>query len=139
VAEAATGSSRSPPRGRVDVTVALGIRAGLALSAFVVLLALVGLAPAFSWVPEAPLLAVSVLVPLVAYAITGVRAARSSGLVRDGVAAGAVAGIISGFVGGVAYVFFGKSLLNVPVGLALGCIAGAFWGGVGAIVSVRSR
>jgi hypothetical protein len=102
----------------------------------VVLLAFVGLAPAFSWVPEAPLLAVSVLVPLVAYAITGVQRSR---LVRDGVAAGAVAGITSGFVGGVAYVFFGKSLLNVPVGLALGCIAGAFWGAVGAILSVRSR
>jgi hypothetical protein len=105
----------------------------------VVLLAFVGLAPAFSGVPGAPLLAVAVLVPLVAYAIAGVRAARSSGLVRDGVAAGAVAGIISGFVGGMAYVFFGKSLLNIPVGLGLGCVAGAFWGAIGAIVSVRSR
>jgi hypothetical protein len=117
--------------------VALGIRAGIAVSAFVVLIAFVGLAPEFSWVPELPLLAISVLVPLVAYAITGVRAARRSGHVRNGVGAGAVAGIISGFVGGLSYVLFGKSLLNIPVGLALGCIAGVFFGGAGAIVSVR--
>jgi hypothetical protein len=115
----------------------LGIRAGIALSVFVVLFAFVGLAPEFSWLPELPLLAISVLVPLVAYTITGISAARRSGRVRNGVVAGAVAGIISGVVGGLLYVLFGKSLLNIPVGLALGCIAGAVWGAVGAIVSVR--
>ena len=117
----------------------MGIRAGLALSIFVVLIAFVGLTPAFSWVPEGPLLALSVLVPLVAYTITGVRAARRFGRVRDGAAAGAVAGTISGLVGGVSYVLFGKSMLNIPLGLAIGCAAGAFWGAAGAIVSARSR
>jgi hypothetical protein len=120
------------------MTVALGIRSGLMISAFVVLFAFVCLTPELSWVPEAPLLAVSVLVPLVGYAITGFRAVRRSRRVSDGVLASALAGVVSGFTGGMCFVLFGKPLLNVPVGIALGCVAGAVWGTVGAIVSARS-
>lgn len=89
--------------------------------------------------PEVPLLAVSVLVPLVGYAVTGFRAERRSGRVRNAALASAVAGVVSGLAGGLTFVLFGKSLFNVPVGIALGCIAGAVWGTVGAIMSVRSR
>ena len=109
------------------------------LSGLVVVLAFVGLTPAFSWVPEVPLLGVSVLVPLVGYAVTGYRAGRRSGRVASGVIASAVAGVVSGFAGGLSFVLFDKPLLNIPVGMALGCIAGAVWGAVGAIVSLRPR
>ncbi len=106
---------------------------------FVVLLAFVGLTPALTWVPEVPLLGVSVLIPLVGYAVTGYSAGKRSGRVASGVIASAVAGVVSGFAGGLSFVLFGKPLLNIPVGMALGCIAGAVWGGVGAIVSLRPR
>jgi hypothetical protein len=109
------------------------------LSAFVILLSFVGLTPELSWVPEIPLLAISVLVPLVGYALTGFRAARRSARIGDGVVAGAVAGVVSGLAGGLCFVLFGKPLLNVPVGLVIGCVAGAVWGAVGAIVSARWR
>jgi len=105
----------------------------------VVGLAFVGLTPAFSWVPEGPLLGVSVLVPLVGYAVTGYRAGKRSGRVASGVIASAVAGVLSGFAGGFSFVLFDKPLLNIPVGIALGCIAGALWGAVGAMVSLRPR
>ena len=109
------------------------------LSAFVVLLGFVGLTPELSWVPEVPLLAVSVLVPLVGYGVTGFQAERRSGRIRSAVFASAVAGVVSGLVGGLTFVLFGKSPLNVPVGIALGCVAGAVWGAAGAVLSARSR
>jgi len=90
-------------------------------------------------VPEVPLLVASVAVPLVAYSVTGFRAERHDGRIRDGVVAGAVAGAVSGLTGGFCFVLFGKSPLNVPIGIALGCAAGAVWGAVGAIVGTRSR
>jgi len=90
-------------------------------------------------VPEIPLLAVSVLVPLVGYAVTGVRAERRSGRIRSAVFASAVAGVVSGLAGGLTFVLFGKSLLNVPVGITLGSLAGAMWGAAGAVLSARSR
>jgi hypothetical protein len=108
------------------------------LSFFVVLLAFVGLTPLFSWVPELPLLAVSALIPLVGYTATGYRAQRRSGRIADGVLAAAVAGVVSGLAGGLSFVLFGKSLLNIPVGIGLGCVAGAVWGAVGALLSVQS-
>jgi hypothetical protein len=133
-----TASSRSK-RARKTSTIALGLYAGIVLSAFVVLLAFVGLTPALSWVPEIPLLLVSVLVPLVGYAVTGYRAGRRSGRVTGGVIAGVVAGAVSGLAGGLSFVLFEKPLLNIPVGTALGCIAGAVWGAAGAVLGARAR
>jgi len=109
------------------------------LSVFVVALAFVGLSPALSWLPEVPLLGVSVLIPLVGYAVTGYRAGRRSGRVASGVIASAVAGVVSGFAAGLSFVLFDKPLLNIPVAMALGCIAGAVWGAVGAIVGLQPR
>jgi hypothetical protein len=107
------------------------------LSFFVVLLGFVGLSPRFSWVPELPLLAVSVVIPIVGYTATGYRAQRQSGRVSGGVLAAAVAGVVSGLAGGMSFVLFDKSLLNIPVGIGLGCVAGAVWGAAGALLSVR--
>jgi ABC-type uncharacterized transport system permease subunit len=105
----------------------------------VVLLAFIGLTPALSWVPEVPLLVVSVLIPLVGYAITGYRAGMISGRVTSGVIASAVAGAVSGFVGGLSFVAFDKPVLNIPVGIVLGGTAGAVWGAIGATLGARSR
>jgi MFS family permease len=109
------------------------------LSAFVVVLGFVGLTPELAWVPEVPLVAITVLVPLVGYSVTGFLAERHSRRIGNGVLAGALAGVVSGLAGGLSFVFFGKSLLNLPVGVVLGCLAGAACGAVGAIVSARSR
>jgi hypothetical protein len=107
------------------------------LSFFVVLLAFVGLTPQFSWVPELPLLAVSVLIPLVGYTATGYWAQRRSRRIAGGVLAAAIAGVVSGLAGGLCFVLFGKSLLNIPVGIGLGCVAGAVWGAAGALLSIQ--
>ena len=122
-----------------DDHIALGIRGGIVLSAFVILFAFLGLSPELSWLPEVPLLVASIVVPLVGYSVSGFLAARHSRRTGDGVVAGALAGIVSGLTGGLCFVLFGKSPLNVPVGVVLGCTAGGVWGAVGAIVSARSR
>ena len=94
-------------------------------------LAFLGLAPAMAWIPEVPLLAVAILLPIVAYGLAGHRAARRSGRALAGLVAGCLAGAISGAVGGAAYVVFGKSALNVLVGVVLGALGGALVGGAG--------
>src|SRR5207237_80535 len=118
-----------------------GVRGGIALSLAVILLALLGLTPSLRWIPEVPLIVAAIAVPVAGYALTGYRAGRRSGRMAAGALAGAVAGCISGAVGGIAYVLFGKPLLNIVVGLLLGAVAGGvigaggggggrrFWGG----------
>jgi hypothetical protein len=85
-----------------------GARAGALLAVCVVVLAVIGLTPSFSWVPEVPLLAVAILLPLVVYGLTGFRVGLRSQQMLGGLLAGAVAGIISGGFGGLSYVWFGK-------------------------------
>jgi len=41
-------------------------------------LAVLGLAPALGWIPEGPLLAMAITLPIVTYGLAGRRAARSS-------------------------------------------------------------
>jgi len=48
-----------------------------------------------------------------------------------------VAGCISGAVGGIAYVLFGKSLLNIVVGLLLRAVAGGVIGAGGGVLARR--
>ena len=67
------------------------------------------------------------LVPLVGYAVTGYRAGRRSGRVASGMIASAVAGVVSGVAAGLSFVLFDNPPLNIPVGMALGCTAGAVW------------
>jgi hypothetical protein len=115
-----------------------GVRAGLALGLCVGVLAILGLAPSMSWIPEVPLLGVAILLPLAVYGLTGYRAGKRSGRTLAGAMAGSVAGAISGGVGGVAYVIFGKSVLNVAVGLLLGAVGGAIVGAAAARLSRRT-
>ena len=115
-----------------------GVRTGLALSACVVVLAILGLTPSMSWIPEVPLVGVAILLPLAGYGLTGYRVGKRSGRTLAGALAGSLAGVISGSVGGVAYVIFGKSVLNVAVGLLLGGVGGAIAGAAAARLSRRT-
>ncbi|MFN2519813.1 MAG: hypothetical protein ABR525_02070 [Candidatus Limnocylindria bacterium] len=116
-----------------------GIRTGAALGVGIVALAVAGLAPAFSWIPEVPLIVVAILLPLAAYGLTGFRVGRRSQRMLGGLLAGAVAGALSGGIGGVSYVVFGKPFLNIAVGLVVGSVGGALAGALGAQFGIRRR
>jgi hypothetical protein len=115
-----------------------GARVGVALAVCVVVLAILGLTPSLSWIPEVPLVGTAILLPVAAYGLTGFWQGRRSGRVVAGAVAGAVAGSISGAVGGLSYVLFGKSPVNVVVGLVLGAAVGAAVGAVGAWLGRRA-
>lgn len=83
------------------VLLAEGTRSGLLLSVFVVVVAVLAPAPAFSWVPELPLIVVALMVPVAAYAVTGFRVRRRTGRLLAAWLASALAGGISGFVAGI--------------------------------------
>jgi hypothetical protein len=103
-----------------------------------ILFAVVGLSPSLTWVPEVPLLAAAVVLPIAILGIAGFRAGARTRLVRAGAFAGSLGGAIGGFVGGVAYVSFGKPALNVAVGLMAGGLGGAAIGMMGALLSRRT-
>jgi hypothetical protein len=105
-----------------------GVRVGVALAVCVVVVAVLSLTPSLSWLPEPPLLGAALLLPLSAFTLAGYRAGKRSGRVAAGAIAGAVAGVIAGGVGGLSYVFFGKPVFNVAVGLVLGSFTGALVG-----------
>src|SRR5881398_446343 len=73
-----------------------GVRGGIVLSIAVILLAILGLTPSLSWIPEVPLIAAAIAAPVVGYALTGYRAGRRSGRIAAGGLAGTIAGGISG-------------------------------------------
>jgi hypothetical protein len=114
-----------------------GLRVGVVLAAAVVVLAVVGLTPSFSWIPEVPFLLVATLIPLLAFGFAGYRSASASHRAMDGMIAGAVAGLLSGAIGGLSYVAFGKPLLNAFVGPILGAVGGSVVGGVTALIALR--
>lgn len=109
----------------------------MALVAAVVVLAILGLTPQLSWIPELPLLSAAVVLPVVAFGLAGYRAASRSGRFIAGALAGAVTGVLGGTVGGLSYVLFGKSFLNVALGIALGGATGAVVGLAAAVLSGR--
>jgi len=117
-----------PMRGAAAVE---GARIGSLFGACVVILAVLGLSPTFSWIPERPLLLAAILLPIAAYALAGSHAAARTHRWPSGLVAGAVAGAISGTIGGLSYALFGKSLLNIAVGLAVGTVGGAHVGTAG--------
>jgi hypothetical protein len=114
-----------------------GLRVGVVLAAAAVVLAVVGLTPSFSWLPEIPLVLTAALIPLIGFAFAGYRSAAVSHRALDGMIAGAVAGLLSGAIGGLSYVLFGKPLLNVIVGPAIGAVGGALVGAVAGFLALR--
>ena len=96
-----------------------GLAAGALLAVFAAVFAVLGLSPNFRWIPEVPLIGAGLLVPVLICAFAGRRA---------GILAAALAGAIGGAAGGIAYVAYGKPLLNVPIGIVGGAIGGAVVG-----------
>ena len=119
------------------VSVLTGLRVGAVLAVGVVILAVVGLTPSFSWIPEVPLLLTATLIPLLGFAFAGYRATLSTHRASDGMVAGAAAGALSGAIGGLAYVAFGKPLLNLIVGPLIGAVGGALVGFTAGLLTVR--
>jgi hypothetical protein len=114
-----------------------GSRSGLAVAACAVLFAVLGLSPSLSWIPELPLLGSALLVPVAIYGVTGFRTGLRRRRVLDGALAGALAGAISGAAAGLCFVLYGKSPLNVLVGIVLGAAGGGFAGSLGALLALR--
>lgn len=106
---------------------------------FALLFAVLGLTPSLAWIPEVPLLAMGALVPLLVLGMTGWRSRRRGGSTGAGAAAGLIAGSIAGILAGLAYVLYGRSPLNVAIGLAAGAVGGAALGAFGAWWSGRRR
>lgn len=86
-----------------SIVMSEGVRSGLLLGGLIVGFAVLGIAPAFSTLPEAPLVALAVAVPVVGYVWTGFRARRKAGRFTAGALAGTLAGAISGTIAGLAY------------------------------------
>ena len=116
-----------------------GVRVGVGLAVCVAVLAVLSLTPSLSWLPEAPLLGAALLLPVSAFALAGYRAGKRSRRIAAGTLAGVVAGTIAGGAGGLSYVFFGKPVLNVAVGLVLGSVTGALVGTAAAWVGRPGR
>jgi hypothetical protein len=116
-----------------------GLRSGVLISLCAVALAVLGLTPALSWIPEAPLLGAAIVVPVAILMWTGFRSATRSGRLVAGPYAGVLAGAIGGCVGGIAYLVAGKPSLNVVVGLVGGTLSGAVLGFTGAIIARRLK
>jgi hypothetical protein len=121
------------------VALAEGLRIGLPLGMCVIALAVLGLSPAFSWIPEVLLLATAAIAPVAAFAFAGSRAATRTRRWTDGLLAGAIAGTLSGAAGGLSYALFGKPLLNIAVGLVLGTVGGALVGMAAGLASAGRR
>jgi hypothetical protein len=116
------------------VIMAEGLRSGAILSLYAVALAVLGLTPALSWIPEVPLIGAAVLLPVALLIWTGFRATARSGRLVAGPLTGALTGAIGGCVGGIAYLLAGKPALNISVGLVAGALAGAAFGFTGALL-----
>lgn len=119
------------------VSVLTGLRVGAVLAVGVVILAVVGLTPSFTWIPEVPLLLMATLIPLLGFGFAGYRTTLTTHRASDGMVAGAAAGVLSGAIGGLAYVVFGKPLLNLIVGPLIGAVGGALVGFTAGLLTVR--
>jgi len=119
------------------VPVLTGLRVGAVLAVGVVILAVVGLTPSFSWIPEVPLLLTATLIPLLGFGFAGYSSTLTTHRARDGTVAGAVAGVLSGAIGGLVYVAFGKPMLNLIVGPLIGAVGGALVGAIAGLITVR--
>ena len=121
------------------VSVLTGLRVGAVLAVGVVILAVVGLTPSFSWIPEIPLLLTATLIPVLGFGFAGYRTTLTTRRASDGMVAGAAAGVVSGAIGGLAYVAFGRPILNLIVGPLVGAIGGALVGAISGLLTVRLR
>jgi hypothetical protein len=92
-----------------------------------------GLTPAFTWIPEVPLVGTAIVLPIAVLIWTGFRAATRSGRLVAGPLSGTLAGAIGGSVAGIIYLVAGKQAVNVAVGLVAGALSGTAFGFAGAL------
>ena len=95
---------------------ALGTAGGLLLALFAAVFAILGLTPSLSWIPEVPLLAAAVIVPVAIMVVTGHNAYARTLDVVAAMLAGSLAGALGGLTGGVSYVVAGRSAVRLPRG-----------------------
>lgn len=119
------------------IVLAEGLRSGVLLSLCAAALAVLGLTPALSWIPEGPLIGTAIFVSVAILTWTGLRAAERSDRLVAGPLTGAFAGAIGGCVGGIAYLIAGKPALNIAVGVVAGALSGAVFGFAGAKLARR--
>ena len=82
-----------------------GARGGVALGACVIVLAVLGLTPSLSWLPELPLVTVALVLPVVAFVVFGKSALN--------VAAGILLGVVGGVLVGTAGALLGRRAARV--------------------------
>ncbi|HEV2033955.1 MAG TPA: hypothetical protein VGU71_07125 [Candidatus Dormibacteraeota bacterium] len=108
------------------------------MAAAAVVLAIVGLSPSLSWVPEVPLLAAAALLPIAIFSVAGYRAGERARQVLAGTSR-AVSPAPSAEVSGASpNVAFGKPVLNIAVGVLVGAVGGSAIGTAGALLGRRA-
>jgi hypothetical protein len=113
-------------------SLSVGVSTGIALSFAVVVFAVVGLGPWFTWVPDAVLIIAAGAIGVIDLARAGARGRAVTGSIRDGVSAAALAGAIAGLAAGVSYVVFGKGIENLVILPVVGALFGLVIGSVAA-------
>jgi len=110
-------------------SLSVGISGGISLAFAVVVFAVVGLGPWFTWVPDSVLIIAVAAIGVIDLARAGARGRALTGWVRDGASAAALAGAIAGFAAGACFVVFGKGVENLVILPAIGAVAGVVIGG----------
>jgi hypothetical protein len=113
-------------------SLSVGISTGISLSFAVVVFAVVGLGPWFTWVPDEVLIIAVAAVGVIDLARAGARGRRLTGWIRDGATAAALAGAIAGVAAGMCFVLFGNGIENLVVLPLIGAVSGI---GVGTIAA----
>jgi len=110
-------------------SLSIGISTGISLSFAVVVFAVVGLGPWFTWVPDSVLVIAAAAVGVIDLARAGARGRALTGWVRDGATAAALGGAIAGVAAGACFIVFGKGIANLAILPVVGAAAGLVIGG----------
>ena len=113
-------------------SLSIGISTGISLSFAVVVFAVVGLGPWFTWVPDSVLIIAAAAVGVIDLARAGARGRALTGWVRDGATAAALGGAIAGVAAGMCFVVFGSGIANLAILPVVGAVAGLVIGGAAA-------
>ena len=113
-------------------SLSIGISSGISLSFAVTVLAVVGLGPWFTWVPDSVLIIAAAAMGAIDLARAGARGRALTGWVRDGASAAALAGAIAGTSAGGCFVVFGQGALELVILPIIGALAGLAIGGFAA-------
>jgi len=113
-------------------SLSVGISFGISLSFAVVVFAVVGLGPWFTWVPDSVLIIAAAAVGIIDLARAGARGRQLTGWIRDGVTAAALAGAIAGIAAGIPFVVYGEGAEYLAILPLIGALSGLVIGGIAA-------